>query len=144
MKRPWMPLWVADYRAKTAHLNAQQHGGYLLLIMHYWATGALPQDDESLSRISCMTRREWKRNRPVLSSFFKPDWTQDRVSEEIAKAVDISKKRRSAAVQMHSKRTANGHAFAEQLDTYECEGESGSIRSKEDDEERSRWWEDGA
>ena len=52
---PWMPLYVGDYRADTTHLNATQHGAYLLLIMHYWQHGGLPDDDEQLARIACMS-----------------------------------------------------------------------------------------
>jgi len=58
-----MPLFVADYRSKTSHLSAAQHGAYLLLIMHYWETGGLPSDDGALARVASMSPSEWKKNR---------------------------------------------------------------------------------
>ncbi len=81
-----MPLYVADYRAKTAHLNAAQHGAYLLLIMHYWSTGSLPDDDKSLARIAAMTPPEWRRTRPVVKAFFNDGWQHERIDQELAKA----------------------------------------------------------
>lgn len=36
MKRPWMPLYIGDFIADTAHLSAEETGAYILLIMHYW------------------------------------------------------------------------------------------------------------
>ena len=60
--RPWMPLYVGDYRADTNHLSAAQHGAYLLLIMHYWQHDGLPEDDRSLQKISGLTPHQWSSN----------------------------------------------------------------------------------
>ena len=125
MNRPWMPLYVADYRADTAHLNAAQHGAYLLLIMHYWQTGELPIDDAPLARIACMTPAEWRKTKPVIASFFTSNWRHKRIDRELARMVDVSNKRRAAAEQRHSKRVpiaeqeqSNSDANAEQMDTH--------------------------
>jgi uncharacterized protein YdaU (DUF1376 family) len=112
--RPWMPLYIADYRADTAHLSAAQHGAYLLLIMHYWTTGGLPVDDAPLARIAGMAPSEWKKNRPTVAAFFSSDWKHKRIDDELAKASDISSKRRASAEQRHSK----SNAIAQQLDTH--------------------------
>lgn len=55
----WMPLYVGDYMADTMHLTAAEHGAYLLLIMHYWRTGPLPDDDKALSLIARTSREDW-------------------------------------------------------------------------------------
>jgi len=86
MSQPWMPLYIADYLADTSHLNATEHGAYLLLIMHYWRAGSLPQEDRFLARIARMTDREWTKVRPVISAFFEPDWTHKRIKNEMEKA----------------------------------------------------------
>jgi uncharacterized protein YdaU (DUF1376 family) len=114
MSPPWMPLYIADYRADTAHLSAAEHGAYLLLIMHYWSTGGLPDDDRPLARIACMSVAEWRRARPTLAGFFQNKWTHKRINSELARAAEISSKRRASAEQRYSKRNAN----AEQVDTH--------------------------
>lgn len=107
MSRPWMPLHVADYLRDTRRLTAAQHGAYLLLIMEYWTVGNLPSDDASLARIACMLPSEWKRERATIAAFFTPEWRHKRIDKELARAADISSKRRAAAEQMHSKKDAN-------------------------------------
>lgn len=127
MNRPWMPLYIADYRADTAHLSASQHGAYLLLIMHYWQTGGLPTDDAPLARIACLTPTEWRKTRAVIASFFTTDWRHKRIDTELAKAADISSKRRASAEQRHSNRNAN----AQQLDTHARATSQPQLQSQE-------------
>jgi uncharacterized protein YdaU (DUF1376 family) len=110
MKRLWLPLYVADYRADTAHLGALEHGVYLLLIMHYWLTGGLPDDDRQLARIACASDAQWRRCKPVIAKFFAPGWKHGRIDKELARATDISDKRRGAAVEMHRIKAAKASA----------------------------------
>lgn len=86
MNPPKMPVHIGDYKRDTGHLRAPQHGAYLMLLFHYWSTGGLPDDDEQLATIACMTRGEWKRARPVIEKFFKPGWLHGRVEEDLAAA----------------------------------------------------------
>lgn len=109
---PWMPLNIADYRKDTAHLSAAQHGAYLLLIMHYWHTGALPDDDRQLARVACMGDREWKRERRVIEPFFQSEWKHKRIDKELARASEITSKRRAAAQHRYCKPPANAGANA--------------------------------
>jgi uncharacterized protein YdaU (DUF1376 family) len=117
MSRAWMPLYVADYLADTGHLTTSEHGAYMLLIMHYWQTGSLPHDDRRLARIARMSPAEWEDARDVLAEFFDDGWTHGRIVAEMAKAADITSKRKAAAEQRYSKRDASADANAELLQT---------------------------
>jgi uncharacterized protein YdaU (DUF1376 family) len=97
MKRPWMPLYIADYLKDTTHLGAIESGAYLHLIMDYWQSGKLPTEDRLLARIAKLTDREWKKLRPVLQSFFHDGWKHKRIDEELAHTQDISSKRSAVA-----------------------------------------------
>ena len=59
MSRPWMPFYVADYLRDTRQLTTCEHGAYVLLILEYWATGGLPNDDDRLARIVGLSRTKW-------------------------------------------------------------------------------------
>lgn len=97
MKRPWMPLYIADYLRKTTHLGALESGAYLHLIMDYWQNDGLPDDDKQLARIAKMTDREWKNAKATLQAFFHDGWRHEKIDEEIAKASEISTKRSAIA-----------------------------------------------
>jgi uncharacterized protein YdaU (DUF1376 family) len=95
-----MPLYVGDYLADTMHLNGAEHGAYLLLLMHHWRNGPLPDDDKSLAAIARTDLVLWAEVGPVVRAFFNRDadgkLVQKRLMEERAKATDISAKREAA------------------------------------------------
>ncbi len=93
MKRPWMPLYVGDYLAKTGHLTTIQHGAYLLLILHYWSNSGLPTTDKELMAIARLTVEEWATNCHTLSQFFDRGWRHTRIDNELAKAKRIAETR---------------------------------------------------
>ena len=107
MSPPWMPLYVADYLGDTGHLSTIEHGAYMLLIMHYWQTASLPDDDRKLARIARMQPDEWAEVRDTLSDLFGPGWTHKRIDAELAHAQDVIGKRSAAAKAMHAKRSAS-------------------------------------
>lgn len=82
----WMPLWIGDYKKDTGRLTRDLHGGYLLLIMEYWNTGPLPDDDDELASIVLADAREWKKLRPKLERFFQVAdgyWNHKRIDREL-------------------------------------------------------------
>jgi uncharacterized protein YdaU (DUF1376 family) len=84
---PFMPLYIADYMADTAHLTTVEHGAYLLLIMTYWQRGeALPDDDKKLARICGLQGRNWKRVRAEIEPFFTfrdSKWVHQRIERQL-------------------------------------------------------------
>jgi uncharacterized protein YdaU (DUF1376 family) len=93
-----MPLYWGDYLRDTGHLDATQHGFYLLLIGHYWTTGRpLPNDDSELWRIvRADSIGHWRKHRRKIEAFFKVAdgfWRHARIDEELTLAVE---RRRSA------------------------------------------------
>lgn len=106
MSRAWMPLYVADYLADTAHLSAAEHGAYLLLIMHYWQHDGLPDDPKRLARIARMTPEEWSNAQAMLADFFEEGWKHKRIDAELAAAAAKYEKRAAAG-----KKGGNAKAF---------------------------------
>jgi uncharacterized protein YdaU (DUF1376 family) len=84
---PYMQLYIADYLADTMHLNAAQHGAYLLLIMNYWQRGKpLQNNDERLANVACMSAKDWSKNRDIIAEFFTvtdEEWVHGRVELDL-------------------------------------------------------------
>jgi uncharacterized protein YdaU (DUF1376 family) len=127
-KRAWMPLYVGDYLGDTGHLSTTQHGAYLLLMMHYWRKGELPDDDKQLASITKLPLRIWADNRETLQSFFYDGWKHKRIEAELGRMETVSARRaeagykggiRSAMSRMKLEDTAsrpsNSRAIAKQL-----------------------------
>jgi uncharacterized protein YdaU (DUF1376 family) len=115
MARPWMPLYVADYLADTAHLTAAESGAYLHLIMHYWLNNGLPDDDKKLARIARMTDKEWRAAKTTIAEFFHDGWRHGRIDAELAEAASKSDAARSSAKKRWDKRKggeADANAYA--------------------------------
>jgi uncharacterized protein YdaU (DUF1376 family) len=93
MNRPWMPLYVGDYLGDTGHLTTMQHGAYLLLMMHYWRKGELPDDDRQLFKIAKLPLRTWCEYRATLQDFFYDGWKHKRIDAELEKMMRVSAKR---------------------------------------------------
>jgi len=81
------------------HLNAQQHGAYLLLLMHSWCNGPLPNDDRQLAAIARLDVPTWQRRvAPVVRPFFHEGeggsvLTQGRLERERERVKGISDRR---------------------------------------------------
>jgi uncharacterized protein YdaU (DUF1376 family) len=88
-----MPLYVGDYLGDTGHLTTTQHGAYLLLMMHYWRKGELPDDDRQLSKIAKLPLKTWCEYRATLQDFFHEGWKHKRIDAELEKMMRVSEKR---------------------------------------------------
>jgi uncharacterized protein YdaU (DUF1376 family) len=94
----WMPIYIGDYLGDTMRLTTEQHGAYLLMLMEYWRTGPLPDDDDELAAITKLDVDRWLAHRKKLSRFFVIEdgvWRQKRIERELAAA----QSRRKAATE---------------------------------------------
>jgi uncharacterized protein YdaU (DUF1376 family) len=61
-RRPWFPLYVADFTTETAHLTAEEIGAFTLLLASIWRnSGSVPNDDKDLRRVTHVARQRWPR-----------------------------------------------------------------------------------
>ena len=117
----WMPLYIGDYLADTARLSTEQHGAYLLLLMDYWRSGRLPDNDQVLAQICKLTPDAWSNAKAMLIPFFSIEqgfWVHKRVEQEMAEAKVNQTKKHERAVKAAEARwknaTSNANAMQKQ------------------------------
>jgi uncharacterized protein YdaU (DUF1376 family) len=93
---PYVPLYVDDYEAATAHLTAEEDGVYSRLLRLSWRTPgcSLPNDPAWLARKIRLSAEDFDRvARPVIEEFFKVQ--RGRLVQKRLKAEydDISRKK---------------------------------------------------
>jgi uncharacterized protein YdaU (DUF1376 family) len=96
MSQPWFPFYVGDYLRDTARLTTEAHGAYLLLILDYWANGAPPDDDDTLSSIARLSPPAWLAMRQRVAPFFVIEdgvWRHGRIEKELRIAAEKHQKR---------------------------------------------------
>lgn len=111
-RRAWMPLYVGDYLGDTGHLTTMQHGAYLLLMMHYWRQGSLPEEDRQLAAITKLSLRAWHDCRATIQAFFYDGWKHKRIDVELSK-MERATGRRAAAGQKGGLRAAMNRMLLE-------------------------------
>lgn len=86
----WFKLYIGDYQRDTAHLSITEHGAYLLMLQHYYATERPLPIGKALER---MLRAETKAEREAIEAVTARFWTtteaglvNERADLEIEKA----------------------------------------------------------
>lgn len=84
---PSLPLWTDAFLGDTIHLNAEETGAYLMLLIVMWRTSdcALPDDDVKLARWARCSPRQWARIKPTILEFMtltSAGWEQKRLKDE--------------------------------------------------------------
>lgn len=105
MKRPWMPLYVADYLLDTRDLTTEQHGIYIILLTTAWCRpdGRIPNDLKWIrSHLPAMHGHSFNRLvPPVLIRFFDLDpdgyYSNKRLTKELQNVAKFSEKQKQNA-----------------------------------------------
>jgi uncharacterized protein YdaU (DUF1376 family) len=102
MSVPYIPLYVADYEADTAHLSIEEDGAYMRLLRLCWRTPgcSVPDDPAWIMRKMRCTADEFHRIvAPLISEFFRKERGRiysPRLSAEYRRIDDLSQKRSEA------------------------------------------------
>src|SRR5215217_3702834 len=66
----WMPLNVADFITDTQHLEAEEIGAYVNLLMQAWVKGGLLKADQKfLRKVAKVSAHKWRIIGPVVLDF---------------------------------------------------------------------------
>ena len=111
MKLPYVPIFVNDYLADTTRLKATANGAYWFLLLEYWRTrGILQNDEASIMEIARVNAREWKSVREQVLGFFVIEdgrLVHSRMEKELSRAKYKSEKAEESARTRWDKEHAN-------------------------------------
>lgn len=84
---PALPLFTDAFIADTIHLDAEETGAYLMLLMCAWRTPncTLPNDNKKLARFARCTPARWKAIKDDVMQFWTLEgdvWCQKRLKKE--------------------------------------------------------------
>jgi uncharacterized protein YdaU (DUF1376 family) len=102
MSAPYIPLYIDDYDAATAHLTPEEDGIYGRLLRLCWRTPgcSIPNEPEWIARKIRLSMADYERiAAPVIAEFFtvvRGRLTQKRLREEFAKYAETKRKRSEA------------------------------------------------
>jgi uncharacterized protein YdaU (DUF1376 family) len=104
---PRMPISVVEELAAASDLTAEEYGACLLLRLHQWQYGALPKDEDRLSRIAHVAADRWPAVASVIQPRFGMNWHHEATYQARQKGA-ATQQRLSEAGQKggRSKRTA--------------------------------------
>jgi uncharacterized protein YdaU (DUF1376 family) len=125
-----MPLYIGDYLSDTMHLTCEQSGAYLHLIMHYWRSGSLPDNDVALAQIARLPAKSWKAHKPIIAAFFSAGWTHKRIDAERKKSAEVKERyaeraKKGADKRWHKDASSNAKSNASSIHE-ECNGHGNS------------------
>jgi uncharacterized protein YdaU (DUF1376 family) len=97
----WMPIYIGDYLKDTMHLSAEEHGAYILLIMHYWVNGPIKNDEQYMLTVARIKpSRVSRKTLSTVSKFFELKngyYHHSRIDKEHKEAAENSLSRAEAA-----------------------------------------------
>ena len=107
----WFKLYIGDYQRDTAHLSVTEHGAYLLMLQHYYATEKPLPTGKALHR---MLRAQDRAEREAIDAVAGQFWTETpeglvngRADAEITKAGTQAETNRAIAQAREAKRKAS-------------------------------------
>lgn len=105
-------LYIGDYQRDTGTLSLSEHGAYMLMLQHFYATEQpLPTGRDLHRLLRCETKIEREAVDSVVSRFWKATDAgfiiNERAIQEFGRAAEISETNRSIALAREAKKRAN-------------------------------------